>query len=79
MKTEWFTFYYSSEAVLTMAFYPLAKRSSIADAFLTDSGAGFVFVFEFYLAYSRRALAALVLSLMFSGSLNLDFNLVATI
>lgn len=77
MKTEWFTFYYSSEAVLTMAFYPLAKRSSIADAFLTDSGAGFAF--EFYLAYSRRALAALVLSLMFSGSLNLDFNLVATI
>jgi len=77
VKTEWFTFYYSSEAVLTMAFYPLAKRSSIADAFWTDSGAGFVF--EFYLAYSRRALAALVLSLMFSGSLNLDFNLVATI
>ena len=65
-----------------MAFYPLAKRSSIADAFLTDSGAGFVF--EFYLAYSRRALAALALYLMFSdfsisGSLNLDFNLVATI
>lgn len=60
-----------------MAFYPLAKRSSIADSFLTDSVAGFVF--KFYLAYSRRALAALVLSLMLSGSLNLDFNLVATI
>jgi hypothetical protein len=65
-----------------MAFYPLAKRSSMADAFLIGSGTGFVF--EFYLAYSRRALAALALSLMLSvfsisGSLNLDFNLVATI